>query len=173
MRLFRLETYWEAECLEVSRLRPSLSTILLYSPNKNQFFCAITSNVHYRHKTDYLLGNKSLMPLRAATLFKNRKKKTNYICKRYMIFTPRKVISVNHVLNRLNPGIKFILRRITKFVEENEKLSATNSRSRQNLVWQTMRHLCAAQLLTPRSTNHINDLWRCRSSCSALPIANY
>ena len=90
-----------------------------------------------------------------------------------MIFTPRKVICVNVVLNRLNPAIKFILRRITKFVEENEKLSATNSSSRQNLVWQTMRHLCAAQLLTSRSTNHINFLWRGRSSCSALPIANY
>ena len=90
-----------------------------------------------------------------------------------MIFTPRKVISVNLVLNRLNPEIKFILRRITKFVEENEKLSATNSHSRQNLVWQTMRHLCAAQLLIPRSSNHINDLWRCGSRCSALPIANY
>ena len=90
-----------------------------------------------------------------------------------MIFTPRKVISVNHELNRLNPAIEFILRRITKFVEENKKLSATNSRFRQNLVWQTMRHLRAVQLIISRSTNHINDLWRCRSRCSALPIANY
>ena len=57
-----------------------------------------------------------------------------------MIIIPGKVISANRVFNRLNPEIKFILRRINKFEGENEKFSATGSHCRQNLVWQTVRH---------------------------------
>ena len=51
-----------------------------------------------------------------------------------MIVIPGKVIIANRVLNSLNPGIKFIHRRMTNFVGENEKFSATGSRCRQNLV---------------------------------------
>ena len=91
-----------------------------------------------------------------------------------MIVIPGKVIIANRVLNRLNPGIKFIHRRMTNFVRENEKLSATGSRCRQNLVWQTsIRAVRAAQLLIRRSTNHSNDLWRCPSPCLCrLPFLN-
>ena len=35
-----------------------------------------------------------------------------------MIIIPGKVIGANRVFNRLNPEIKFILRRMTKFVWE-------------------------------------------------------
>ena len=42
-----------------------------------------------------------------------------------MIIIPGKVSS-NRVLNCLNPGIKFILRRMPKFVGENEKFRATS-----------------------------------------------
>ena len=38
-----------------------------------------------------------------------------------MIVVPGRVISANCVLNSLNPGIKFFLRRISKFQRENEK----------------------------------------------------
>ena len=71
-----------------------------------------------------------------------------------MIVVPGRVISANCVLNCLNPGIKFFLRRISKF-----------------LFWQTVRHFntcCVrsiAALLLPLSTTHTNDLWRCPSRC--------
>ena len=71
------------------------------------------------------------------------------------IIIPGKVISANSVLKCLNPGIKFILRRITKFQRENEKFGA--SRCRQNLVWQTVRHLntcCARSTIVPAPFNH-------------------
>ena len=45
-----------------------------------------------------------------------------------MIIIPGKVISANRILNRLNQGIKFIHGRMTNFVGENEKFSATGSR---------------------------------------------
>ena len=91
-----------------------------------------------------------------------------------MIVIPGKVISANPVLNRLNPGTKFIHRRMTNFVRENEKFSARGSRYRQNLVWQTsIRAVRAAQLLIRRSTNHSNDLWSCPSRCLChLPFLN-
>ena len=38
-----------------------------------------------------------------------------------MIIIPGMVISANCVLNCLNPGVKFILRLISKFQRENEK----------------------------------------------------
>ena len=55
-----------------------------------------------------------------------------------MIIIPGKV-SANRVLHCLSPEIKF-LRRMTKFVGENEKFSATGSRCRQNLVWQIVMY---------------------------------
>ena len=100
-----------------------------------------------------------------------------------MIIILGKMISANCVLNCLNPGIKFILRRITKFQRENEKFGAP--RYRQNLVWQTISHFntCCVRsivaLLLPLSTTHINDLWRCPSRCLflssflKLPIISY
>ena len=71
------------------------------------------------------------------------------------IIIPGKVISANSVLKCLNPGIKFILRRITKFQRENEKFGA--SRCRQNLVWQTVRHFntcCARSTIVAAPFNH-------------------
>ena len=57
-----------------------------------------------------------------------------------IVMIPGEVINANRVLKSLNSGIKFIVQRMTKFVRENEKFSATGSRCRQNLVWQTVRH---------------------------------
>ena len=51
-----------------------------------------------------------------------------------MIIIRGKVISANRVLNRLNPGTKFIHRQKTNFVGENEKFSARGSRCRKKLV---------------------------------------
>ena len=73
-----------------------------------------------------------------------------------MIIIPGKVIGANREFNRLNREIKFILRRMTKFVGENEKFSATGSRCRQNLVWQTLRHFntrCAHSTIVDSSFN--------------------
>ena len=116
------------------------------------------SNVHYRHKTRWKDPNGPL----ALPPFKSQ---NSYKCKVYMIIIPGKVVSANCVLNCLNPGIKFVLRRITKFQGENEKFGA--SHSRQNLVWQTVRHFntcCVRNTIVDSSLNR-NDLWRCPSRC--------
>ena len=71
-----------------------------------------------------------------------------------MIIIPGKVISANCILNRLNPGIKFLLRLITKCQVENEKSGA--SRCRQNLALQTVRHFntcCVCSTIVVSSLN--------------------
>ena len=60
---------------------------------------------------------------------------------------------------------------MTKFVGENEKFSATGSRCRHNLVWQTVMYLARSTVVDSSFNNLVrymncfvvNDLWRCPS----------
>ena len=82
-----------------------------------------------------------------------------------MIVIPGKVISAKCVLNRFNPGIKFLLQLITSFRVKMRNL-VSRARVVVRISFDTLiPAACASQLSTPRSTNHSNDLWRCPSRC--------
>ena len=74
-----------------------------------------------------------------------------------MIVVPGRVISANCVLNFLNPGIKLILQRITKFQCENEKFGASGCR--QNLFWQTVRHFNTCCVRSTIVNSSLNQSW--------------
>ena len=76
-----------------------------------------------------------------------------------MIIIPGKV-SANRVLNCLSPRIKFTLRLMTKFVGENEKFSATGSRCRHNLVWQTVMYLARSTVVDSSFNNLVRYMNR-------------